>query len=381
MSGLEGVRELFPITQELVYLDNAHQAPLSSLVRRELDRFYDDAEWRAGPKEKWAIRVEEVRVALAAFLGTTPDTIAFTKNTSEGVNIAATTLPWRPGDNVVLMAGEHANLAYGWMHQRRNGLEVRVVPAASEGADGETFRPVVDAQTRAVAVSHVAYDTGQRNDIASIGRLCADRGIPLVVDAMQSVGVFPVEAEGVDWLAAGCHKGLLTPHGLGFVHRAPRFAELVPTYVAAASIEGSPHDPEVSFDTEIALSLTARRLEIGNLNYAAIHALGASLDLIGQVGLATITERVLALGDYLDGELAPLGVEPIGPTRRDRRSHIRVLDLPGTGWQDYLADRAIRVTEVRDRVRVSFGLFTAEEDIDALVRAIGDRLRHGALGN
>lgn len=379
MSGLEGVREMFPITQELVYLDSAHQTPLPSLVRRELDRFFDDAEWRAGPKEKWAIRVEEVRVALAAFLGTTPDTIAFTKNTSEGVNIAATTLPWRPGDNVVLMAGEHANLAYGWMHQRHNGLEVRVVPAAPEGADGETFLPAVDAQTRAVAVSHVAYDTGQRNDIASIGRLCADRGIALVVDAMQSVGVFPVEAEGVGWLAAGCHKGLLTPHGLGFVHRAPRFAELVPPYVAAASIEGSPHDPEVSFDTEIALSLTARRLEIGNLNYAAIHALGASLELLGQVGLAAITERVLDLGDYLDGELAPLGIAPIGPTRRDRRSHIRVLDLPGTGWQDYLADRAIRVTEIRDRVRVSFGLFTAEEDIDALVHAIGDRLRHGAV--
>jgi len=68
------------------------------------------------------------------------------------------------------------------------------------------------------------------------------------------------------------------------------------------------------------------------------------------------------------------------PGETSGRARGGLLLLPGTGWQDYLADRAIRVSEVRGRVRVSFGLFTSEEDIDVLVHAISDRLRHGAIG-
>jgi selenocysteine lyase/cysteine desulfurase len=370
------IRRQFPAAEALLYLDAAHQTPLSIPVRSRLDAFYDEALYAGGPKVRWLARVEQVRAQLAGLLGVAADDIAFTKNTSEGLNIAAHGLRWQPGDNVVLLASEHPNNAYAWLSQRSAGLEVRQVPDDERWADGTTFAPHVDERTRAIALSHVMFHSGQRNDVDSIVELARSVGAEVVLDAMQSVGVLPVDAGrlGIAALAAGSHKGLLVPHGLGFLCTAAATDVLVPTYVGTAGVLNAGVDL-VAGPEPVELRPDARRFEIGNVNLPAVHALGAALDLIGSVGLPAISEHVLGLGDLLISHLDRLGIDLVGPREREHRSHIYVLALTSAGWPSYLADAGVRLSPVSDGLRVSFGIYSNAEDVERFVEIVERGLR------
>ena len=106
---VEAIRSQFPVTANMLYLDSAFQTPLAKSVRERLMSFYDEAHYNAGPKSVWLERLGRVRAKIAELLGAEPSEIAFTKNTSEGLNIAAHALQWSPGDNVLLVEGEHPN--------------------------------------------------------------------------------------------------------------------------------------------------------------------------------------------------------------------------------------------------------------------------------
>lgn len=370
------VREDFPASSRMLYLDTAHQSPLAGSVRQALEAFYQEASAYGGPKPVWLGRVERVRARVAAFLGAQAGELAFTKNTSEGLNIAANAIDFKPGDNVLLIEGDHPNNAYAWLNLKRRGVDVRFVKLERGVADAALFAPHVDARTRAISLSHVTFHAGHRHDVADIGRLCRERGIYLVVDAMQSVGVLPVDvkAMGVSMLAAGCHKGLLVPQGLGLLYVDAALTELRPVYLATAGLARPPADLIADPD-DLALREDAGRFEIGNYNLADIHALDAALDLIDGVGIANIERHVLALGDRLIDRMDALGVGLAGPRARARRAHIYVLDLPPEQWVGYLAQQGVRVSPERDGVRVSFGVFNTPDDVDRVAGIIAAGLQ------
>ncbi|MCQ8192704.1 aminotransferase class V-fold PLP-dependent enzyme [Streptomyces rugosispiralis] len=372
------IRNHFPATGNMLYLDAAHQTPLSTPVRAQLDAFYDQAQNTAGPKAGWLARIEEVRAQLARLLGVGADEIAFTKNTSEGINIAAHGLGWKPGDNMVMLKSEHPNNAYAWLSQRSAGLEVRQIPEDKKWADAETFAPYVDGNTRAIALSHVMFHSGQRNDVESIVELARSVGAEVVLDAMQSVGVLPVDAGalGVSALSAGSHKGLLIPQGLGFLYTAVGTDVLAPTYVGTAGVANARTDL-VAGPEAVELRPNAHRFEIGNFNLPAIHALGGALDLIESVGMPAIAGHLLSLGDRLIEHLDRLGIDLVGPRERERRSHIYVLALTDAAWPLYLTEAGVRLSPVRGGLRVSFGVYNNAADVDRLAEILERGLRTG----
>lgn len=364
----------FPVTQRMLYLDSAHQTPLAASVRAALESFYTEGHEYAGPKPMWLKRVEEARSRIAKLIGAETSEIAFTKNTSEGLNIAANAIPFQPGDNVLMIEGDHPNNAYAFLNLRRKGVEVRFLPLTGETAGAATFASHIDARTRAISLSHVTFHAGHRFDVEGIGKLACAKGIYLVVDAMQSVGVLPINAKesGAAIIAFGCHKGLYVPQGLGVLYVRKELAELVPTFLAAASLADPPADFIARADN-MALREDAGRFEIGNFNIPDIHALAASLTLIERLGVEKISAHVLDLGDYLIRRLDEQGIRLVGPRVRTHRSHIYVLDLPGTGWPEYLAGENVRVSPERDGIRVSFGFFNTTDDIDRLMEIIRRR--------
>jgi cysteine desulfurase/selenocysteine lyase len=103
------VRREFPVTKRMLYFDSAHQTPLARSVRDALNDFYSESHENAGPKPIWLRRVDQVRERVAKLLGALPEEIAFTKNTSEGLNIAANAIPFQSGDNVLMIEGDHPN--------------------------------------------------------------------------------------------------------------------------------------------------------------------------------------------------------------------------------------------------------------------------------
>ena len=369
------VRSQFPVTERLLYLDSAHQTPLATSVREALLGFYREGSEFGGPKPIWLDRVEQVRARVAKLLNAAPSEIAFTKNTSEGMNIAANALPLAAGDNVLLVEGDHPNNAYAFLNLRRKGVEVRFVPLTGETARAEMFAPHIDARTRAISLSHVTFHAGHRFDIDGIGALCAQNGLYFIIDAMQSIGVVPLDAAtcGASLIGAGCHKGLLVPQGLGILYCRQGLDELQPAYLAMSSLAHPPGDYIARADN-MTPKASAGRFEIGNLNLPDIHALDASLTLIESVGLSAIAAHLYDLGDRLIERIDDLGIRLVGPRERaDRSPHIYVLDLPADAWADYLASRNVRVSPERDGIRVSFGLFNTAEDVDRFAQVIAER--------
>ncbi len=365
----------FPAASRMLYLDSAHQTPLCAPVKAALTAFYDESYETAGPKPLWLDRVEAVRARVARFINAAPEEIAFTKNTSEGLNIAANALPLRPGDNVLLVEGDHPNNAYAFLNLRRKGVEVRFVPLLTETADAATFEPHIDERTRAISLSHVTFHAGHRFDVEGIGALCKRRGLYFVVDAMQSIGVLPVDVKaiGATMLATGCHKGLLVPQGLGLLYVKAGVEGLTPTYLAMASLAEPPAD-YIARGGNMALRADAGRFEIGNFNLPGIHALAAALDMVEGAGVSAITEHVLTLGDRLIGAMDALGIRIVGPRVRAHRSHIIVLDLPGEDWLAHFTSLGVRVSPERDGIRISFGMFNTIDDVDRIAALIKQRL-------
>lgn len=370
---LSSIRKEFPVTRKFLYFDCAHQAPLASSVRAALHRFYDEGHENAGPKPLWLGRIDGIRARAAALIGARADEIAFTKNTSEGLNIAANAIALQAGDNVLMVEGDHPNNSYAWLNLRRKGVEIRFISAAAEPVSAATFAHHADERTRAIALSHVTSDTGARCDLAGIGAFCKARGIYLVVDAIQSVGILPIDVEalGISMLAAGCHKGLLVPQGLGMLYVSRTLDALQPAYLAVSGVANPPRDRIVR-EENMVLRAGAGRFELGNLNLPNLHALDAALALIEGIGVDRIAGHVLALSDRLAAHMERQGIRSAAP-RSPYRSHIQVLDLPGSGWPDYLASENVRVSPQRGGIRVSLAMFNTEEEVDRLADIIRRR--------
>lgn len=371
---VDAVRKEFPAVERITYLDSGFQTPLARPVKAAIDLFLSESFETAGPKSVWLDRVEQTRKKLARFLGASADEIAFTKNTSESMNIAANALPLRAGDKVLMIHGDHPNNAYAFLNLRRKGVTVEFVPM-TEVVNAESLRPYIDASTRAVSMSQVTFHAGHRFDIESIGALCDEKGLYFVVDVMQAIGVVPIDAKAMraTFIGSGSHKGLLVPQGLGLLYWDKSRIELEPAYLAAASLAEVPADL-IARPDELELAATARRFELGNFNLPAIHALGASLDMIEALGVQNIQNHCLDLGDHLIAGLDALDVRLVGPRDRQHRApHIYVIALPAAEWLGHFEQNGIRVSPERDGIRVSFGMFNIFADVDRLIDIIKRR--------
>lgn len=372
---IAATRALFPATEAMTYLDAGLQTPLCRPVKAALEAYIVSSFQTAGPKADWLAAAEETRAKLAAFLGAGPEDIAFCKNTSEAMNIAANALPLGPGDTVLMLEGDHPNNAYAFLNLGRKGVATRFAPM-TECVTGETFRPHLDPSVKAISLSLVTFHAGHRFDVESVGRLCAEAGIHLVVDVMQGIGVTPVNVArfAATFVGSGTHKGLLVPQGLGFLYwNRDRLPDAPPPFLAAASLAAPPTDFIARHDN-LAVAPSARRFEIGNYNLPALMALGAALDLIAEVGVEEIEAHCHALGDRLIAGLDAEGIGIAGPRERSRRApHIYVVRLSAADWLPWFEARGIRVSPERDGVRVSFGMFSNEGDVDAFLAAVRAR--------
>jgi selenocysteine lyase/cysteine desulfurase len=368
------VRKAFPAAEHVVYLDSGFQTPLSRPVKEAYERFLREGFETAGPKQIWLDRLEETRAKVATFLSVKPHEIAFTKNTSESMNIAANALPLRAGDKVLMIHGDHPNNAYAFLNLRKKGVEIVFIPM-TEVIDAESFRPHIDDRTRAISMSHVTFHAGHRFDVAGVGELCAQHSLYFIVDVMQAIGVVPIDAKAMKATFIGCgtHKGLLVPQGLGLLYWDATRTELEPTYLAAASLAEPPPDLIAGPDN-MTLPATAGRFELGNFNLPAIQGLGAAIDFINEIGIENVQRHCFDLGDHLIERLDRLNVGLVGPRDRQHRApHIYVIDLPAADWLDYFTQNGIRVSPERDGIRVSLGMFNTTADIDRLIEAIRAR--------
>jgi selenocysteine lyase/cysteine desulfurase len=366
------LREEFPVTRRWAFFDHAAVAPLSGrAVKAVAEWAADMADNGAVSDPRWVRRVEEVRGLAARLLGADPLDVAFIKNTSEGVGIVAEGFPWRPGDNVVTAAEEYPANLYPWLNLAGRGVELRTVPSRDRRLWVEDLRAALDGRTRLVSLSFVEYASGFCNDLDAVGSLCRERGVYFFVDAIQGLGVLPLDVSRspVDFLAADGHKWLLGPEGAGIFYIRPELLDLLhPVGVGWNSVVGARDFSRIDFT----LKPSAGRWESGSLNVAGITALGASLELLLSLGIPAVSRRVLELTDYLCERADRAGIDVFSSRRPGDRSGIVSLAMSGDVRRlvRRCRDNGVVINQRAGRLRVSPHCYNTPAEVDRLMELL-----------
>src|SRR5688572_308303 len=207
--------EAFPVLGKLDFFNHAGVTVLPRAAADAIRTYAAQAETTAYLGTGWYADIERLRGATATLINATKDEIAFVKNTSEGISIVAKGIDWQWGDRIVTTGVEYPANIYPWMEVvRSHGCNLVMVAEETDPATGARQVPVekileaaADPKTKLVTLSHVEYASGQRHDLARIGTFCRENGKQFCVDAIQSLGVLPVDvrAMNVVFLSADGH--------------------------------------------------------------------------------------------------------------------------------------------------------------------------------
>jgi cysteine desulfurase / selenocysteine lyase len=367
------LRTEFPVTERWAFLDHAAVSPLPRRTAQSLIQHASDMNANGSTAVSgWVERTEETRRSLAKLLNCDPFDIALLKNTSEGLGIVAEGFPWRNGDNIVLPAEEYPSNQYPWMNLTHRGVTVRKVVSRGSRIAIDDLRDAINQQTRMVALSSVEYSSGFRNDLDAIGQLCRDCGAALCVDAIQSLGVMPLNLQTtpIDFLASGGHKWLLGPQGTGFLYVRQSWLDRMRVAMVGWSSVTAGHDYS---RIDLTLKPNARRFESGTLNYGGLAALGESVRLLLDIGQPAVQNRIRELTDHLCEQVKRIGWTVFSSRSGDEWSGIVILEKPGVDYRALAAKAkaASVIVAVRGgRLRASPHVYNTVDELNRLVEIL-----------
>ncbi len=363
----------FPVRKNLVYFNHASVAPLPRRVAEAIAAHNENARDRgAADWRRWYAAIEAAREKVAGFIGAGRNEIAFLPNTSWGLNFVAQSFPWKEGDNVVTDDMEFPSNAYPWLYLEKRGVECRMAKNREGRVTLNDVAAKVDARTRIVAVSWVAFHNGWVFPIEEISKLCRERGILFVLDAIQGLGALPLDVEkaGVDVLAADSHKWLLGAEGCAVFYVSEKARERVPPLFAGWwNIK---HERGY-LDYALDFCDGARRYEPGTLPTANIAGLAAAVDLLSEVGLETIRTRILETCETLKRGLTDRGWTITSP--EPLRSGILAAARPNTDSRvlaKRLEERGIITAPREGSVRFSPHFYNDSSEVVRLLNSIDE---------
>ncbi len=372
----EQYRKEFPVTEKYIYLDHAGVSPLSLRVQKAIESYLSESVGGgAFHYPEWSRQVERIRQACSRLINARPEEIAFVKSTSHGLSLVAEGLDWKPGDRVLVYEKEFPSNLYPWLNLQRKGVDVVFIPFRAGRILIDDIARLVDSRTRLVSVSSVQFTNGFALDLKALGLLCRARNVHFCVDAIQSLGVLPMDVASynIDFLSADAHKWLIGPEGIGIFYCRKALAEkLQPALVGWKSVrnEFAFENPELLFKTD------ALRFEEGSMNVMGIVGLGAALDLLFEVGIHNIRERVHALGDLIIKEADARGFDVLTP--REQKSRGGNITFAGPfdpiKARDALREQGVMINVRAGGLRVSPHFYNTEAELIRFFSHL-DRLR------
>ncbi len=362
------LRREFPTLAHWTYLDVARKTIPARCAEWAMQEYCRDVYDNAGADAWSPANTEATRILMAELLGAKSAEIAFTKNTTEGLNIAAHAFDLKPGDNIVLTDMEHVNNVWIWRYWEAKGVEIRFARHRSGRLVLDAFLEQIDGRTRVVATAYVTYGNGYRVDLPALGRVCRERDIRLVVDGVQGAGILaaPLSELGADIVAIGGHKGLLGLTGTGVVYcREELIRSLRTPFIRPLSVMGAAENKQFDYVHD------AHRLEGGNPNFLGIRVMRRSAEFLRSIGIANIERRVRELTTHFLALVRKAGLETLTPDAWEERAQIVNLRLPNAKQlQARLREQHIVVNVKDDALRVSMSFFNNEEDLEKAMRAI-----------
>lgn len=309
-------------------------------------------EWRHGrvSAPQWEPAVDRAREAFARLVGVPAADVAIGSTTSGLLAPVAAALP--DGAHVVAPDIEFTSTLFPWLVHEGRGITVTTVPP-------EQLANAIDTRTTAVAFSLVQSATGEIAAYQEIVAAARAHGALVIVDATQAAGWLPFDASVADVVVASGYKWLMAPRGVAYCYLAPSLRErlrpLAANWFAGADRRNSYYGPPLR------LAPDARAYDLSPAWFCYVAAAPA-LELVNQIGVERIRAHNVGLANKF---LAGLGHPP-------GDSAIVAVDVPGDTHQvaARLEAAGIRAAVRAGRVRVSFHLYSTDEDVDRVVAAL-----------
>jgi cysteine desulfurase / selenocysteine lyase len=292
-----------PGVEHVAHLNNAGAAlapvPVLDAVIGHLRREAEIGGYEAAAERRE--QIEHTYDAIARLIGARRDEVAIVENATRAWDMAFYSLAFRPGDRILTTRAEYAS-NYIALRQvaDRSGAAVVVVPDDEHGqVDVAALASMLDERVKLVSLVHVPTHGGLVNPAAAVGAVCRAAGVPLLLDACQSVGQMPIDVGeiGCDMLSATGRKFLRGPRGTGFLYvRRDLIEALEPPLLDLHAAEWQP-------DGSYRIRPDARRFENWETNYATKIGLGVAVDYALGWGLEPIRTRVTALAADLRAQL------------------------------------------------------------------------------
>jgi selenocysteine lyase/cysteine desulfurase len=358
-----GVRRDFPVVRESLYLNSAYITPVPQPVADAGRAFADRKASKPISLDEMLRKTDEVRGQFARLVGASPDEIGFLYATSEGENIVAGALDLKPGENVVVDELHYNTSFVLYRHlQQTRSIDLRIVKHREGRVTSADFERAVDDRTRLVSVAWVSHQNGFRHDMRPLADLAHAHGALFYTDAVQAVGMFPVDvrAAGVDFMTSGTYKWLLGGFGVA------------PFYVRRELLEriqldrmGALHVEKELDDHHYEIYRTAKKFEYATLAFAEVYQLAAALTYLERVGVDKIERHTVALAHELREGLAALGFSLSTPSNNGSSIVSFHLGRNAARAKDAVEKAAAQVSfrEKGTQIRASVALFNTRAEV------------------
>jgi selenocysteine lyase/cysteine desulfurase len=364
-------RSRFPIFERQTYINSCSQGALALEVRAAYDAYLADWDAKGSPWDYWVERNEALRGAAARLINAKSSEVAVMTSVSAGVSAILSALDFR-GQRGKIVVADFAFPTVGQLAhaQELRGARIVHVPVAGNVIPYEAFERVIDEETALVALSHISFRTGARQDVAAVTHLAHRHGALVLLDSYQALGTTPIDVRqlGVDFLVGGVLKYLLASAGLAFLYvRGDLVPHLKPTAIGWFSQEDIfamdiyHNDP----------ARDARRFESGTPPVPNIYAGLAGIHMVERIGVEAIEAHIRELTDHLIGGAMRAGfnvVTPLKPSQRGALVTIKSRDVSTLVGR--LAARGIITSNRESNLRVSPHFYNNHQDIERVLEAL-----------
>ena len=322
MISQEQFRSYFDVAGKRLFFNHAAYSPLSKPVANAMNEFLEHRQM--GNPLSWNIaegHMEGLRANYGRLVGAPAERIAHMANTVSGINVLANGLDWKPGDHILLYVDEFPSNVMPFLNLKDKGVEVEFISAPDGRVTPELFEMALKPQTRLISISSVQYLTGYRADMKTLSELCHSRNILFSVDAIQSVGVVPTDVidSGIDFMAVGGHKWMMSPLGTGFLYVTEELQARLKLVHRGYMGHLNPMDFG-NFDQE--LSPDAKRFELGAFNATGMAGAEKATELLLECGIDSIFRHVRKLIGQFEWGLEEMPFETMYQFEENEHSSI-----------------------------------------------------------
>lgn len=374
---VKDARQLYPMPQNVVYLDSAHYSPYSLETARRLKEYIDNYTHNNDNLTVFNLKTGTRLVAKCArLINADSKDIIITSNTTHGLNIFANGIDLKEGDAVAYADCEFPAIVYPWLNQEKlRGLKTVVIKSSPGGVidPDDIEKAIRDNNVKVLTISQVEF-LGYRNDLHAIKTICEKYGCYFVVDAIQGTGVCPLDVKDpqIDYYATGSQKWMMAPAGIGFAYIARHMREHVnPTYASTMSVD---FDFDNFLDYRLKFNEDGTAYMNSTPNTLGMIGMESSVDLFLKLGVENIFRHILYLQDVLIPELEGSDYHVVSSMEDKHRSNILLLSYKDPSKHQEIRkameEKNIVIAVREGYIRISAHLFNNEDDMVRLAEEL-----------